>query len=413
MRTRGRDVDDGAELVLAVIRDRAIFPVYQPVVDLATGDIVAVEALARGPAGSAIESAPALFAAARRADRLSELDQLCFTRAIEVAAGAGDAVPSLLLVNAEPSVADAPISPEVLSTVRGPHPFRVVMEFTERSLAHAPAALLRLTRMAHADGNAIALDDVGSDPVSSAFLPLLDPAIIKLDAHLVQDSVSAATMTTSSIVDAYAERTGAVVIAEGIETTGQLASALRLGAHWGQGWLFGRPGPLAALSGRRMRSADRLHRRSFDVPDGSPLTYAARSRPVRQADRREAQALAQYLVGVAAAGGPHTIFLANYSDTTFRDACQPASTRAETAADYTAVATPPSGSAVERNAETTIVVIGPHVAIGLCARPVAEDRFHFVLTHEPDLAHALARLLISTGTQPGDTDEVMNPAARS
>jgi hypothetical protein len=45
-------------------------------------------------------------------------------------------------------------------------------------------------------------------------------------------------------VRAEARRTGARIIAEGIETEEDLVIARTLGAHWGQGWLFGRPGPL-------------------------------------------------------------------------------------------------------------------------------------------------------------------------
>ena len=47
-------------------------------------------------------------------------------------------------------------------------------------------------------------------------------------------------------VNAHAERTGAVVLAEGIETEEHLATARALGATLGQGWYFGRPGPGAA-----------------------------------------------------------------------------------------------------------------------------------------------------------------------
>jgi EAL domain-containing protein (putative c-di-GMP-specific phosphodiesterase class I) len=77
--------DAAEELISQVIRDRAIFPVFQPIRDLTTGALVGVEALARGPAGSAVESAPTLFAAAKAAGELSRVDQLAFTRAIETA----------------------------------------------------------------------------------------------------------------------------------------------------------------------------------------------------------------------------------------------------------------------------------------------------------------------------------------
>ena len=50
-------------------------------------------------------------------------------------------------------------------------------------------------------------------------------------------------------VRAEAERSGAVILAEGIETEAHLRRAEAIGARLGQGWLFGRPGPLDRSAG--------------------------------------------------------------------------------------------------------------------------------------------------------------------
>ncbi len=57
-----------------LVRHGGIHAVYQPIVDLKTGDVVAYEALARGPVGSGLESPDRLFGAARQAGLLAELD---------------------------------------------------------------------------------------------------------------------------------------------------------------------------------------------------------------------------------------------------------------------------------------------------------------------------------------------------
>ena len=62
----------------------------------------------------------------------------------------------------------------------------------------------------------------------------------------MQERPGPAIAEIMNAVNAHAERTGAVVLAEGIETDEHLAMARALGATLGQGWLFGRPGPGAA-----------------------------------------------------------------------------------------------------------------------------------------------------------------------
>jgi len=64
----------------ALLAARNVCPVFQPIVDLGTGEPVAFEALARGPAGSPLAMPDLLFAAARGAGRVHELDRLCQLR---------------------------------------------------------------------------------------------------------------------------------------------------------------------------------------------------------------------------------------------------------------------------------------------------------------------------------------------
>jgi EAL domain-containing protein (putative c-di-GMP-specific phosphodiesterase class I) len=50
---------------------------------------------------------------------------------------------------------------------------------------------------------------------------------------------------------AFASRVGCVVLAEGVETEAEAEMLLRLGVGFGQGYLFGRPQPLAGAVSRR------------------------------------------------------------------------------------------------------------------------------------------------------------------
>ena len=75
-------------------------------------------------------------------------------------------------------------------------------------------------------------------------MPLLRPDVIKLDLRLVQAQPTPEIAAIAGAVGAQAERTGATVLGEGIETEEQAQYARALGATLGQGYLFGRPGPL-------------------------------------------------------------------------------------------------------------------------------------------------------------------------
>ena len=224
-----------------VLRTGAVRSVFQPIVDLDSGRVVAYEALARGPQGP-MERPDVLFAAAREAGRLAELDEQCRAAAFRGAVGAG------LL---------APLDPVRQRRARGPGPrppgrpaaiaaqapgeLRVVLEITERALAARPADLLRTVERVRDLGWGVALDDVGADVLSLAFMPLLRPDVVKLDLRLVQERPGPQVAEIMNAVNAYAERSGALILAEGIETEQHLLRARALGAHLGQGWLLGRP----------------------------------------------------------------------------------------------------------------------------------------------------------------------------
>src|SRR5262245_8384646 len=293
-------MDVAAATIPRVLGDRAIFPVFQPIMELATGNVVGVEALARGPAGSAVEYPSALFAAASRAGLLPQVDQLCFTRAVEIARDATDLVPSLLFANAEPAVVNEPITPDLLAAVRSEKPFRIVMEYTERALASHTSSLLGLASLAYQDGNAIAMDDVGVEPMSLALLPVLEPDVVKLDMHLLRHPHLSSSVETAAIVAGYAERTGAMVVAAGIETEDDLATARVLGAQWGQGWLVGQPGPLTALAGRPVQNTPRLRPpRPVDyLPQATSFDLAAMHNRIRLGDQRTIDELTEYLLTV-------------------------------------------------------------------------------------------------------------------
>jgi EAL domain-containing protein (putative c-di-GMP-specific phosphodiesterase class I) len=261
-----------------ILDQRLVHPLFQPIVDLDTRAVVGVEALARGPAGTALELPDQLFAAARAAGRLGELDMLCGERALECALEAPE-TPPLVFINAEPAVLDQPVSDRLLSLLARVR-FRTVLEFTERALPAVPSSLLHIAAQVQQWDNSLALDDVGVDPMSLAFLPVLEPEIVKLDMSLIREPDAPHTRTVCTVVRSEAHRTAAIVVAEGIETEDDLRTARSLGAQWGQGWLFGRPAPIQQAGHRYLAGAASLVRAArpgFHQPDGTPFRIAART----------------------------------------------------------------------------------------------------------------------------------------
>ena len=239
---------DAASLqrILAQILERQrVRSVYQPIIDLPTGEVAAYEALARGPAGSPLESPGMLFDTARRSGRLPELEWACRGAALKGAIDGNLGTQISLFINVEPSVVGGVIPPHVEALFRvAERKLRLVMELTERDLTRRPADLLRLVAWARERYWGIALDDVGAEPESLALLPFVEPDVVKLDMRLVQEDISAQDEATIAAVRDYCRRSGATILAEGIETEEHLEVAKAYGATLGQGWYFARPAPL-------------------------------------------------------------------------------------------------------------------------------------------------------------------------
>ena len=161
---------------------------------------------------------------------------------------------------------------------------RIVIELTESAVIESPASLLATVDWARQHSWGVALDDLGADSASLAVMPFLVPDVVKLDLSLVQRRASSHVGQIVTAVLTQAERTGAAVVAEGIETEEHREAALAMGATLGQGWLFARPGPLPAEL-PQPTDAIRLLRPSGGPPDVTPFAVV-RGRGRCAADRR-------------------------------------------------------------------------------------------------------------------------------
>ncbi len=231
----------------AVIDDAAIHTLFQPIMHLASRSIVGFEALSRGPAGTSLETPGALLAAAKDFGRLGELDWLMRTRALQAAQRSHLHASLSWFINVEPSGLESECPPHLRHVMEGAKTdLRIVLEIVERDVDGYVARLLRAADQARRDAWGVAIDDVGAEAGSLGLLPFLHPDVVKLDMSIVQEPLSDRTVEIASAVRSYAERKGAVILAEGIETEEHALRAMALGAQYGQGFLFGVPGSLPA-----------------------------------------------------------------------------------------------------------------------------------------------------------------------
>ncbi len=139
----------------------------------------------------------------------------------------------------------------------GMAPTRLVLEITEGSLLdnpeHVRATLERLREI----GVGAALDDFGTGYSSLSYLHSLPLRLLKIDRAFVHELDRGANTSSTTVVAAILALAHALniqVIGEGIETEIQRAALAAMGCEMGQGYLLGRPAPLAR--DQQMLSAD-------------------------------------------------------------------------------------------------------------------------------------------------------------
>jgi EAL domain-containing protein (putative c-di-GMP-specific phosphodiesterase class I) len=102
--------------------------------------------------------------------------------------------------------------------------------------------LNRAVEACRAAGMRIAADDVGAGNAGLRLLAQVRFDIVKIDLSLVQGgAVRATSQEVVRTLKDLADRWGALVIAEGVETSEQLTFVRSLGIRAGQGYLLGRP----------------------------------------------------------------------------------------------------------------------------------------------------------------------------
>ena len=416
----GNDLPDVPEVLDeealdVILADNSVRAVYQPVIDIASEEVVGYEALARGPSGSSLEPPDLLFETANEAGRVPELDWACRIKALEGALDGGVEPPLTLFLNIEARTAKDRPFPKPLpeAFTRSLSELRVIFEITERAMTEHPAELLEMVSVLREFGCGVALDDLGADLRSLALMPLLQPDVIKLDMRLVQQHPNADVGQIAGAVQMQTEATGAAVLAEGIEEEEHLFMAQALGATLAQGFLFGPPDPLPKQTLRpkstvRVMPRPRQSRRT-------PFQVASEGHSVRVGNGSLLTAMSAQLEEFAGGLAQDGVLIGGFQHADrFRGDAKDRFSRlgrklAFVAALGEGLRSEPAefvrGGRLAPNdplcKEWSVVVIGPHIAAALAAQdrgdsgPIADRRYDFAVTYDREEVIEIARLLLA------------------
>ncbi|MFV1991223.1 MAG: EAL domain-containing protein, partial [Acidimicrobiales bacterium] len=234
----------GADAELArLLKAGSVVPHYQPQLNLRSGEIIGVEALARKVEGNAAESIPQLLqvttSPTTREFTQNILRQVCS----DIMRWEPVLTPEFKVsVNAPAEeLCDMAFVDTVRNALRisGVAAERLCIEVTESesmsSQGLAAVVLQELRKM----GVSVAVDDFGTGYSSLAYLLRLPIDLIKIDRSFVsglpQDRSSLAII--GAVVD-VAREIGMTVLAEGVETPEQAQALVDIGVQYAQGWLY-------------------------------------------------------------------------------------------------------------------------------------------------------------------------------
>jgi len=243
----------------------AIRAAFQPIVDILSGEVYAYEALVRGAKG---ESAGEVLSWVSDSNR-RDFDQACRVTAIRdaVAAGLLD-TKAKLSINFIPNAVDSPVA-DIQVTLKAAREAgipndRLMFEFaeTERTnLDHLRSIVGTYREL----GFTTAIDDFGVGHSGLCLLASVQPDVLKLDMHLIRGiDTNPAKQAIVEAMMGLSRRLRMGMIAEGVETDGELTALRALGVRHAQGYLFGRPslGQLSAFGSLFNRGMGERRRRA-------------------------------------------------------------------------------------------------------------------------------------------------------
>jgi diguanylate cyclase (GGDEF)-like protein len=241
----GRESNMLTQRLRDIIERRQLTALFQPIIQMHTGEIIGYEGLIRGPSDSPLHSPLNLFKVARTCNLSVEVEHLC--RRVTLERFAELKLPGNLFLNVSPEcllLQPQDRRGETLGYIQevGIDPKRVIIELTESQPTYDYDLLRAAVTHYRAMGFRIAIDDLGEGFSSLRLWSELRPEYVKIDMHFVQGiNQDAIKLQFVRSIQEIAEKSGTMVIAEGIETDAELLMIRDLGVAYGQGYKIARP----------------------------------------------------------------------------------------------------------------------------------------------------------------------------
>ncbi len=246
---------DRAEELRTAIATGQLVLHYQPVIRLASRELIAFEALVRWnhPQEGLIQ--PDHFVPlAEEHGLIDDLTWVVMRMAVEQAARWAETLAVPIAVNLSATNLNDEAFPDKLARMCREHgvtPEQIYLELTETATTRDTKRLKAILSRIRLKGFRLAIDDFGIGYSSMMQLRSLPFSTLKIDKSFVQDMLQ--SEDAGIIVNAILALAGAFrmdVVAEGIETEAQLSALIARGAVSGQGYLIARPAPADDISRR-------------------------------------------------------------------------------------------------------------------------------------------------------------------
>lgn len=240
---RARKEESCCKKIGALLAADGVTMVWQPVVEIASGRIIGVEALARFPACEGM-GPPEWFEEAASVGLSNQLEARAISAGLEILKTLQP--DQYVACNAS---AQAILKGEVIDLLARAPLSRVVLEITEHDIVTDYCALCDAIAPLRRRGMRLAIDDAGAGYASFRHILRLRPDIIKLDMSLTHniDSDEGRRSLACSLVT-FAREIGCKLVAEGVETEAELQVLTQLGVDTAQGFYLYRPKSAEALS---------------------------------------------------------------------------------------------------------------------------------------------------------------------
>jgi diguanylate cyclase (GGDEF)-like protein/PAS domain S-box-containing protein len=225
--------------------------VYQPIVEMVSGDIVGFEALVRWERDGQLHGPAEFLTVAEETGLIVPLGQQVLEKACHQIATWRRALPGIRLPRLSVNLSARQLAhPDLAKEIRrtlattGVHPAELCLEITETVLMQDTPQASAVVNELRDLGIRLAIDDFGTGYSSLSYLRRLPVSAVKIDRSFtvgLGDDDEGATIVASVVSLAHA--LGMEIIAEGVETTEHVDALLALGCDHAQGYFFSRPVP--------------------------------------------------------------------------------------------------------------------------------------------------------------------------